>query len=250
LLLAKLHSVDYSWYALLPQTLLELVRAGRVVIPLLAVLPLIHLRRQLLAPVLLPLTMCFVGHSTLAMLVLARWGYLHPRHMLVPVMLLTPLAAMLLARVVGLLGVRRGVLVAGVCLLPLALYSLRVPNSADRFVSDAARWLRSHDPAVASGQIVSGSSGRRLAFYTAARWEFWPEQPEHYAALTRLLKCGGPGWFALEVAAGCEPDSELAGNAELLEKLLADEALAPRLGAVHRRPGPNETHELVLIELR
>jgi hypothetical protein len=248
--LAKLETFNLPWYALLPHAVYRLLRAGRVVIPLLAVLPLVNLRRRLLSPVLSGLTLCLVGHFSLVMVLLEQEGYLAPRHMLVVVMLLVPLAAMLLARMLNLLlqvghpGLG-GALVA-VFMLPLAAYGLRVPNVKDRFLVDAAHWLTSRDPDIASQRLLSGSSPRRIAFYADMRWEFWPEQPEAYSALSNQIRGGGRGYFALEVGPGFERE----GNRELLSKLRTDAELAPYLGQVHVRPGPDEGTRLHLIELR
>jgi hypothetical protein len=121
----------------------------------------------------------------------------------------------------------------GVCVLPLALYSLRVPNAQDGYLADTARWLVAKDPQIGSARIVSGSSAKRVAFYTGSRWEYWPEQPEFYAALCRQLKAGGPGWLILETGT----DYERAGNAELLAKLRADPQMAAWVGAVYERGG-------------
>ena len=77
------------------------------------------------------------------------------------------------------------------------------------------------------------------------RWEPWAEQPESYAALSKQIRNGGPGYFAIEVGAGFER----AGNGELVEKLLHDPQLAPYIGPVHVQPGPDAKNELQLIEL-
>lgn len=249
-LLAKLETLDVPWYALLPHALYKLFRAGRVVVPLLALLPLYSLRKRLGGPVLAGWAACLAGHVGLTLVLLGHYGYLDPRHMLVPVALLTPLAAMLLTRgLTLLLDVRRYWLVGllgVVCFSPLAAYALRVPNARDRFLVDAARWLAASDPKVASKRLLSGSSPQRVAFYANMRWEFWAEKPDEYAALARQIRSGGPGYFALEVG----PGFERQGNRELLEKLIRDKPLAPYLGVVHERPGPDSESELYLIELR
>lgn len=247
--LARLITRDVAWWGLLPEALHQLLRAGRVVVPLLALLPLVDLRRRLLGPVLAAPTTCFAGHLALAMLLLARYGYLHPRHMLVTAMLLVPPAAMLLARLVQLATGRgrRGLAALALALpaLPLALYSLRVPNSQDAHLVAAARLLAAQDAGIRDRRLLSGSSGRRIAFYADMAWEPWHEQPEHYAALTRQIRGGRPGYFALELGRG----EELAGNGALAERLLHDPQLAPWLGSVQRLPRP-AGGELLLIELR
>jgi len=248
--LGKLELRDVRWYALLPVVLYELMHAGRVVVPLLALPPLLDLRRRLLAYPLAGLSACASGHLALTLVLLGRFDYLSTRHLLVPVMLLTPLAAMLLARVTTLLwqvGWRRvAVLVVAVSVVPSALYALRIPNGQDGYLTDAAAWLTGHDPDIRACRLLSGSSPRRIAFYADMRWEFWAEQPEYYAALTRLITRGGRGYFALEVG----PGFERAGNRELLDKLLHDPAVAAYVGLDFVRPGPDARTELHLVELR
>jgi hypothetical protein len=248
--LAKLETFNLPWYALLPHALYRLLRAGRVVIPLLAILPLANLRHRLLGPVLSGLTLCLAGHFGLVMVLLEHEGYLSPRHMLVVVMLLAPLAAMLLARMLNLLlqvghpGLGAALVTA--FLLPLAAYGLRVPNAKDRFLVDAAHWLIARERDLASQRLLSGSSPRRIAFYADMRWEFWPEQPDAYSALSKQIRGGGRGYFALEVGPGFERE----GNRELLDRLRTDAELAPYLGQVHLHPGPDEKTQLYVIELQ
>lgn len=254
LTLAKLETQHLPWYALLPQALYKLLRAGRVVIPLLALLPLVNLRRRLLDPVLSGLTTCLAGHLALTLVLLKQYGYLDPRHMLVAVLLLLPLAGMQLSRGFSLLWQFHrprlaGALVA-VFVLPLAVYALRVPNSGDRFIADAARWLAAHDPHAASQRLLSGASLKRLAFYTDLRWEPWTEEPDQYPTLAEQIRSGGPGYFAIESVIQGDSGFERAGNRELVAKLLADDLLAPYLGHVETRPGPDARTALYLIELR
>ncbi len=248
--LAKLETQDLPWYGLAPHALYKLFRAGRVVVPLLALFPLINLRKRLFGPTLIGPAACATGHFTLTLALLAHHGYLSTRHMLVPTMLLVPLAAMLLARVLTLLlDLRRpvvGALMIAVCVWPLVAYALRTPNAPDRFLVEAAQWLRRHDPELASKRLLSGSSPKRIAFYADMRWEPWWEQPEHYGALSRQIQAGGPGYFAVEVG----PGFERAGNAQLVERLSGDDELAPYLGAIRTRPGPDADTTLYLIELR
>ncbi len=249
-LLAKLELLDLPWYGLVPHVLYKLLRAGRVVVPLLAILPLLSLRRRLLSPELAGWTTCLVGHLALTLVLLHHYRYLDARHMLVPVTLLIPLAAMLLARMLRLLADVRlywpAAALLAVCYLPPTAYALRGAGWHDRFLLDAARWLVALDPEVGSKRLLSGSSPQRIAFYANMAWESWAEKPEEYGVLARQLRAGGPGYFAVEIGAGFER----AGNRELVEKLLQDEQLASHLGAVHTRPGPDQASELRLIELR
>ena len=249
-LLAKLERSDVPWYALLPQALYKLFRAGRVLIPLLAIPAVWSLRKRLTDPVLAGWTTCLAGHFGLTLTLLGRYDYLDPRHMLVPVALLTPLAAMFLARgLTLLLDLRRfglAATVAAVCFLPPAVYALRVPNGPDRYLADAARWLVGRDPEVSTKRLLAGSSPQRIAFYADMHWESWAEKPEEYAVLARQVRRGMPGYLALETG----PGFERQGNRELIEKLLHDEQVAAYLGPVEVRPGPDAGSELHLIPLR
>ena len=246
---AKLETQDWPWYALVPEALYKLLRAGRVVIPLLAVPPLLNLRRQWLGPGLGGVTLCVALHFALTLALVHQYDYLAPRHMLVIVVLLTPFAALLLGRIVSLLSdVQRrglGAILVALCLLPSAAYAARIPNSRDAFLRDAANWLRAHDPQVAAKRLLSGSSPRRIAFYADLRWDYWPEQPEAYESLVWQIRRGGPGYFAIEVG----PGFERHGNRELVDKLRADERLQGHLGDLHERPGPSSSVRLYLLEL-
>lgn len=226
-MLARLERHAYAWYWLIPEALHQLFRAGRVVIPLLALLPLVNLRRRFFSPVLLGSLLCLLLHLGLTLLLLGKHGYLDPRHMLVPVALLTPFAAFLLARLVTLAleRQRRFIGAAIVVLLcqPLALYSLRIPNGKDGYLVEAARWLRSVLPADAHPTLLSGSSGRRIAFYADLPWEPWYEHSEAPSELLHQLEAVAPAVFALELGPEASPDSqrELAGNRALLDEILA-----------------------------
>jgi hypothetical protein len=250
---ARLITLDLPWYALLPQALYKLFRAGRVVVPLLALWPLYNLRRRLLQTPLLGWTACLAGHFTLGLLVLAGKGYLDPRHMLVPTVLLIPLAAVLLGRVVTLTATLRrpwwGILAVVACSLPLVRYSLRVPNSKDGFLADAATWLVAHDPKLTGKRLLAAGSPRRVAFYTGLRWDVWDDQPVDYQALCRQIRAPEPGYFAIQVGmADKDAQFEFAGNRELLDKLLHDPEVAPHLLPVQEVPGPDQS-ALHLFEL-
>lgn len=236
---AKLELIEPAWYALVPIVVERTFRAGRVVIPLLAVLPLVNLRRRLLGPVLVGLTTCLAGHFVLTCVLLERFGYLHPRHALVTVHLLVPFAAMLLGRLVQLQRERRrpGLAVALIvaALLPGALYARRVPNAADTHLAEAVRWLVADDAQGHAQRLLGGSSTRRIAFLADLPWEQWYEEADDTAGLAEQILAGPPGYFAIELAAaGREPDSfELRGNRALLERLVGDARVAPRLRLAH-----------------
>lgn len=244
--LARLRTLDLPWYAVLPTALERLFRAGRYVVPLLALLPLVTLRRPLIRG-LAGYTTCLAGHLTLATLLLARHGYLDPRHMLVAVMLLVPLAAMQLTRLVALLlDVRRRVpaaVLVGAALLPFAVYALRVPNADDAHLREAADWLRAQ-PDGAGRVLLGGSSTRRIAFYSDLVWQPWYEDPADYDILVRRIRQAGPGYLALEIGRGFEREE----NAALIARLRSDPAAACRLGDA--REFPLRDGLLLLITLR
>jgi len=253
--LGKLELLDLGWYALVPYALYTLFRAGRVVIPLLALLPLANLRGRLLAGPLAPLTVCLAGHFALAILLLARFRYLDPRHMLVMVALLVPFAAFLLTRLVELLRMHgqrwaaAGLL--AVVLLPLALRSLAVPNAHDGFLRAAAAWIVAHEPGAVGKTLLCGSSPRRVAFYADLYHAGWNERTEDYDGLVAALRDSGAAYFAIEIATpgGRREHFERAGNRDLLNRLLADPRLAGRLRPLHVQPGPdnNELHLLAIL---
>jgi len=251
--LARLTTVDLRWYQVAPFALYKLLRAGRVIVVLLAVLPLINLRRRLLGPELIGVSTCAAGHFALTLILLSHYGYLDPRHTLVIVMLLMPPAALFLGRVLHLLRQRGqtwlSVLVLTACVLPLAAYAARVPNRQDRFLADATHWLTAHDPNLQSKRLVGGSSTRRIAFYADMRWDQWFEDPNDVRSLRAQLLGGGPGYFAVEVdpAGSGRKDSERAGSREMVEHLLADAEIAAHMRLVHTETGPNGS-ELQLFE--
>ncbi len=228
LVFAKLETKDLSWFAALPEILNQLLRAGRVIVPLFALLPLINLRRQWLDPRFACVLACVCGHLAMVAILLDRYGYLATRHMLVVVSLLIPLAAMFLARLVEIAVLRRswilGIVAAAATLGTLIPYALRIPNGHERYLRDAASWLAEQRDADAT--LVSGSSGRRIAFYAGLPWRHWDETPEDVEGTIGLLRAAGRGHFALETG----PGYERRGNELLLGALLADRdaALAVR----------------------
>jgi len=127
---------------------------------------------------------------------------------------------------------------AALCLLPLAIYSLRVPNGADGFIAQAARWLHQHDPPVESKALLGGKSQRRLAFYANMHMQYWPENEptldRRFAELRAHLVGSRPDYFAIESG----PGEERAGNDQLLERLRADEQVAAHAAEVHVQRTP------------
>lgn len=221
-----------AWYEALPIVLYELFRAGRVVIPLVALPVLIALRRELFRPALIGIVSCLSIHAALTGALVFRHGYLDPRHMLCAVLVLMPLAGLGMAFATEYLGARnrrtiRAALILAV-LLPLLAYSLRVPNAGDAFVAQAAERLRSADPLVGGKLLLGGASERRIAFYNQMRFQPWPEDErepgKRWQAFRDHLARSGAGYFAIQVG----PGRELDGNGELLARLAADEELGPR----------------------
>lgn len=237
---ARLETHDVPWFGLVPYALVQVFRGGRVVIPLLALLPLWQLQERWRRPPLLGIALCMLGHLALLLLLLGRFGYLEPRHTLVIVALLTPLAALQLARFVSLLWSRRrtvAVLLLAACFLPLALYSLRVPNHGDRYLWNATNWLVAHDPERASKPLYGEKTHKRVAFYAGMPWVWWPSQPDDEAAMCAHLNIQMPAYLLVEFA-GAGDQFERRGNRELLARIQADPALATRLTQVYSAPGP------------
>ena len=245
--LARLETMDLDWYAVLPVVLYKILRAGRVVIPLLAVLPLIKLRRRLLGPELIGLTSCAGGHLMLVSMLLSRYGYASTRHMLVIVLLLVPFAAILLGQVVQTMRRRReaaiGVVVTVACLLPLLPYALRMPASKDRFLVGATQQLMAHDPEPNTAVLFGTSTTRRIAFYADMPWRRWPIEPTDTAGAISDLGVRQRAYVALELEGlNTRVDQkEREGHRALLARLLADEAVEPRLQLLFTQPGPDNS---------
>jgi hypothetical protein len=225
-----------TWYEALPIVLYELFRAGRVVIPFVALPVLIALRRALFRPALIGPTSCLLIHAALTGTLVVRHGYLDPRHLLCAVLVLIPLAGLGMAfateylRLHGRLAVRAALILA--TLLPLLAYSLRVPNAGDAFVAEAAARLRAADPLVAGKLLLGGASERRIAFYNEMRFQPWPEDEREpvsrwQAFRDHLVRCAAQ-YFAIQVG----PGRELEGNGELLARLAADQELGPNVRLV------------------
>jgi hypothetical protein len=230
---------DYAWYELVPFALYQTFRAGRVIVPLLALPLLVNLRRRFRRSPLLGIGVCMLTHFSLTVLLAQRHGYLDPRHTLAVVMLVLPFAGILLAGLFdGLWRRARPVLAyaaVALSLLPLVVYALRVPNGADAFLTQAAHWLRQYDPQAASKLLIGGKSERRLAFYAGMRIQHWPENEpgldRRYARLrAHLLESQPrPDYFAMETG----PGEERAGNDQLLEMLQAEERVTAHAAEVH-----------------
>jgi hypothetical protein len=186
---------------------------------------------------------------TLVLILQAHEGYLAPRHLLVLVALLIPPAAAAwlegerLLRSVQWRGrwanVWPGVTVFalhGAVVVSLALYALRTPNAADAYLRDVARDLQQRDPAVSRHLLLSGASGKRIAFYAGMPWSPWFEDGEKTGALLaeRVLAVR-PDYFVIETGTGGERvgnDALLSGHAS---GLLADPRITDALLEISTR---------------
>lgn len=235
-LLAKLELRDVPLVKLLPETLRSIFRAGRVVIPLLAIaaffLPGVRWRTPASAAVFL----CILGHTALAILLLERYHYQQPRHLLPVVALITPLAGIALAGIhehaKKINHIWPHIAAIFLIYLPLALYAVRLPNYAERFWRVAANELRDENPQLASTQIMSGSAGRILAFYSDAEWIYWPEDATRPDLLARQLKESKPEYFAIVIG----PGGETIGNDEIAATLERGDLIDAPLVSTLRMP--------------
>lgn len=229
---------------------IELLRAGRVVVPLLAIPALILLRRRWREPALCGLLTCAAVHFALTSYLLLRHGYLHPRHQLVLVLLLMPAAAATLAALLRRPAVGAGRWWGPAALLTtfgvLGFYSLRAPGAGETHITEAADALRASDRQVGLRKIVAGASLRRVAFYCDMRWQPWgenlPSADARYEDLFGHIFGGQADYFAIETG----PGEELAGNEQLLDRLKHDARLTRYIVPVIRisRPGGVTAHIL------
>lgn len=235
--LAALVREPVPWFAALPRAALETLRAGRVVMPLLALIGLWSLRRELGAgaPSLLLLTAA--GQFMLGALLVWRHGYLDPRHLITVVTLLIPFAAVApfaafptrpreqsaqhAARDAKLGLLVRTIMHLSVMAVFIA-YLSRIPNMKDAHLRDAANWLRLQETARPEALLLGGSSERRIAFYAEMRFQPWPENLHDDADRTRAF-LDHVGHFRPRVAAfeiaNDASQAELRGNAVLLDAL-------------------------------
>jgi 4-amino-4-deoxy-L-arabinose transferase-like glycosyltransferase len=250
---ARLRTVEVEWYMLAPHALYKLLRAGRVVVPVLAFVAMARMGRRLWGEELRGLTTCAAGHFALGIVLLEAYGYLDPRHMLVVVMLLTPFAAAALAWMADALP-RRGqrvapAVVVAAAMLPLAAYSLRVPHRQDAHLARAAEWLRSHAPDSRGQRMLCSESPRRTAFYAEMVWEAWRDEPTDFGVLVSQITAEKGGYFAIELGPPGDRRYETLGNRELLVRLEGDVRVAPHLHLMHVEPRP-DGGELRLYALR
>ncbi|MBI5863650.1 MAG: hypothetical protein HZB38_03905 [Planctomycetes bacterium] len=240
--LAALDYQETAWYAAAPRTAYETVRAGRVVILLLAAPVLIWLRSRLLSWPLVGLTTAAAAHFMLCSILLTRHGYLDPRHMLLVVVLLIPASAALLSE-----GWRRlwparrlpAIVFVAAAIVPLVVYAMRVPHTDDGHIPAIAAWIRSQPGVSERTILVGGSSQRRIAFYADIGFRAWaenaPSDDEKHASLVDHLVTWQPraDYFAIEIDPRARERSEIRKNDATLKRLLTDAAISARWVLAH-----------------
>ncbi len=250
-LAARLRLMDLPGYAVLPWVVYTLLRAGRVVIVLLAIGPLLHLRRHLLGPQLAGMTAAATLHLALTTVLLAHWHYLAPRHLLVVVLMLIPLAAVAVVhawdRSRHMAHGRWVRLALAGCFAVLVPYALRVPNGTDGYLRTMAAWISRHVPGAPQRVLLGGSSHRRVAFYARTRFLQWSEDPADAGALADLIVSRRPDLLLVERG----PGYERQGGDRVLAALRRDSRLSGRLRVLHEEPGPRGTRlTLLRLDLR
>lgn len=237
---ARLVVEDAAWYAAPLIAAYETSRAGRIVIPLLAIPVLIAVRRKLLAPQTVGVVVAFLGHFALMAWLRYRHGYLDPRHALLLVELLIAPAAIGLANAIDWLQSRR---VAGaptvlvlLCIAPLLAYAIRLPDAKSGHLLAAADWLRSHVDAADSPRVIGPSSHRRIAFYADLPFVRWPDDSPSIDRRTALLiDTIGPADAIVTLETG--PGFEREGSDEVLRRLQSPNGLGDRVESIDRLPG-------------
>lgn len=243
---ARLITFDLSWYQIPGFIAYMTLRAGRVVVPLLGAAGVALAWRHRRRPESVGLATCFVLHAGLLCLLLHRWRYLAPRHTLVLVALLLPFAGLALARGWALAGdwltaphgrtpagksgtlLNRAALlrVGGLALAaaPLIAYALRVPNGGEASLRRAANWLIENDRTAREKLLTGDNSAKRIAFYADMGWDGWLEDPGDWPRIRDTTLTRKPDYFAL--------DSGHDGEAALIDRLLDDAEIGPRMAAV------------------
>lgn len=253
--LAALERRDLPPALTIPAAAWETLRAGRIVVTLAGLIALALWWRVVLKGPLRVLLFAGAAHFGLTVWLLHRHGYLSPRHELIVVLLLIPFAAAGLAQLAQRARARRwGRLVttgAGIAvLLPLAIYSLRIPNREAALLRPVANALRA-DPALRGALLLGGSNHSRVAYFAGLRFQPWPENlavPEsRFQALREHILHHRPNLVAMDVGRS----DETGENTALLERLRADPELGPRLRAREHGPAERAAREgigLVLLE--
>lgn len=227
------------------EVLYELLRAGRLVIPLLALPVAIALHRRLLRPPLLAGLIVFGVYLALLSALVMRWGYLQPRHALVPTLLLIPFAAIALEWIADALrrsklGVVGATLSVTGLIAPLAVYSGRVPNSADAYLLPVIAAVQRNNFAP-EARLVGANTHRRVAYYAPVTWEMsiddfldrtqTPFVPDPERIIAELLD-RKPDLLIVDLAPKDAKQRERAGNRALLTALRSDPRLTPHLIAL------------------
>lgn len=241
------------WFAALPRAILETGRAGRVVIPVLALFALWSLR-GVHRPALLPPLLAAAGQCMLGALLVWRYGYLAPRHMLSVVFMLLPFAALVPFMIPqAVRAAKRAtdgpairsmrILLMAVALLVPGTYALRIPNAHDAHLRQAADWLAAQPGITSDSLLLGGSHERRIAFYAGMRFQPWPENiadPDaRYRALVEHLLHFRPRVFAMETSYS-PAQQELRGNQELADRILVEAALVDHIVAKHAVAGSDQ----------
>ncbi len=242
---ARLKLIELPMWACLPWVFYTLLRAGRVVIVVFGLAAAWRLRHALLSPALAGWTTAALLHLSLTTALLAHWHYLAPRHLLIVVLLLIPLAAVAFvhlwltapARVRP--WVRTG-LVA--CVLVLLAYALRIPNGADAHLPRMARWIEQHIPRTPRPTLIGGWSQIRVAFYARLPFEHWSEEPDDVPSLVQMILNLHRPLVLLETGPGFEREA----HAVALHALRSDPRLSGRLRVLHEEPGDRGARLLLL----
>ncbi|MBL8878871.1 MAG: hypothetical protein JNG88_07105 [Phycisphaerales bacterium] len=242
--MAALVRESVPWFVALPRAAYETIRGGRVLLPLLAIIGLWAVRRDLSAALPALLLWAAAGQLMLGALLLWRHGYLDPRHMITVIMALTPFAgvapfvvfpvrsrASSETSAIDISRLARTGMVAAV-LVVFAGYLPRIPNANEAHLRDAATWLRSNGAVGRDALLLGGSSERRIAFYAEMRFQPWPENIPDEAVRTRAfldhVSHFRPTAAAFEIASDAA-QLELRGNAALLDAVQRDSVLGKAL---------------------
>ncbi|MBK8913966.1 MAG: hypothetical protein IPM64_05055 [Phycisphaerales bacterium] len=238
--LAALERRDLSPVLAVPAAAWEVFRAGRVVVTLAGAIALVSWWRAILRSPLRMLLFAGLTHFALTAWLLYRHGYLSPRHELIVVLLLIPLAAAGLVQLAIRSWERRGgwlivAAAAAVVVFPLAVYSLRVPNREAALLRPVALSLRA-DPELHGALLLGGSNHNRVAYFASMRFQPWPENlPDadaRFAALRDHILHHRPRLVAIDVGRS----DETGANSALLERLQTDLELSRHLHPREQNP--------------
>ncbi|MFN0138295.1 MAG: hypothetical protein ACKVS9_19500 [Phycisphaerae bacterium] len=236
------------WHALL-----ETARAGRVAIVALAIPVLVSLRPAILRSPLIALAVVALVHFAMIALLRYRHGYLSPRHALVIVELLIPLAAIALAYLATLKPRWLGPLVMLAASAPLAFYATRFPDEQNRHLLPAAQWVRATAIGGDRVSLLGPRSHSRLAFYADARFVLWHDEAatmaERLAVLRETALRERVALISLELGPTGRENHERAGNAEMLVQLSADGISGAPLEVIYDQ-STSDGARIVILEPR